>query len=397
MLPSAQERSVLLIVLDGLRTEESCGTDPSPVTGQTGAELLPFLWGSLAPQAAVYRHLLNTGITFTGPSHAYLVSGRMYSYLNLEENDNKLSRMPYPYPNLFHDLTAANRSSAIVANTTLLGGLPSGSYPATRADTSYTMVESTIDTPVLDALKTVISSQHPDFTLVNLHLSDRKGHAGVADVFTESVETQDAILADLYAWLQAEEPEYYKNMLLVITSDHGRHLDDIALGWVDHGDGCQGCRQVGVWMAGPYVKAQELTGTWTQADLNATMAAWLGVKHPYGTGRLMEGVIPGLKAPIRSGVEDEYLQHQVRMVWDTEGERRNHIEAGGQILSSENALLAEAPVLYQGAREWLCFRELAIDPRRSTGIGKESALSGKMKHGDLSAFLAMAFISRFLQ
>jgi len=92
----------------------------------------------------------------------------------------------------------------------------------------------------------------------------------------QGIQRSDSLVAALWAFLKTDSV-YRNKVTLLVTNDHGRHLDGLREGFVSHGDNCEGCRHITLFAAGPDFKRNTTIHTYNkQSDLTATAAELLG-------------------------------------------------------------------------------------------------------------------------
>ncbi len=369
--------SVILIVLDGVRTDEFTGTFPSDATGVTGEAYAAETWATLAPAGTVVRAAHNTGITITAPAHAALVTGRVEPLANFPI-DSALGPGLYrpTVPTIFEEarmqLDLSDAEVLLLANTELLSPIGSSVYPGLGEGAEVEEVwnpaiglTATEDGPVVDRLLERIAEAPPRLALVNLHDVDRAGHYGEGDDYIEGVTLVDGILARLWNALESQHPDYAETLLLVVTADHGRHRHDDDQGWHNHGDACDGCREVPLFVVGGGAALGEVADARVAAiDLPSAMAAHLGIDLPWGEGLPSAAVFPEFDGAVRSGdvaiAADGSVQAFQR--WIDDGDQRSEVWVGGALASTPGVFAAEAPSVLdtpEGVR--VCMRELAFE------------------------------------
>ncbi|MDP6935676.1 MAG: sulfatase-like hydrolase/transferase, partial [Myxococcota bacterium] len=215
--------------------------------------------------------------------------------------------------------------------------------------------------------------------VANLHDMDRAGHYGGPTAYPEDVQVVDEPIAQFWEWIQSSET-YADRTVLVLVSDHGRHRWDEDEDWRNHGDQCAGCREIPMFMAGPGIRTDTtVTEPYTLVDVGRTVAWLLGVELPYSTGRLMcdvltddpDGNPTGQVHPAMSG--SLYATQQ----WAIDDGTVTQVVIDGEVLSSELALHAEAPVLLSTEdHEFACWRELVL----GTGTLEDWAWQGECRH-----------------
>jgi hypothetical protein len=345
----------LLIVLDGARVDEVTRNTTSSLTGVPGAAWSSELWEGM-PDAQVVREAVAPGVTITFSAHADLLTGRVEGLGNLPigEGPPDLYRPAVPtLPEAVRD--QLGDTPVVLGNTEFLG-------PAAWSVTSLGagLGEEIVvgddrdvagDEGVIAALEARIAEGPPRLAVVNLHEADRSGHFGAVGEYPDALAEAGGLLNGLFERLRASRPEYWDNLLLIVTSDHGRHRDTgEEEEWRRHGDSCAGCRQIPLFVTGPTVETPDPT---LLVDLAPTVAGHLGVDLPFATGLALGGT------PTGSGVADVAVGGgQVafsRMTGDAA--HRSEVVVGGDLVSSTDALFAEAPALAEG---FVCWRELHL-------------------------------------
>ncbi len=305
-------RSVLILVMDGVRVQEFTSPGASDITGQTGEQMAVKTWATLGRDGTVVRATVNPGVTNTASSHAALFTGRFQPYGTVAQNPELTLYHP-ELPTLFEESVAqlglAPEQVRLVVNTELLRDSAISLYPGLDlADPIQVIMEgnkpSTDDLSVFAELKDVISAAHPRLLVANIHDVDRQGHNGARGDYPGGVRDIDAYIAEFYGWLQAEEPAWLESTLILLTTDHGRHsvpLEGVEVSWYEHGDDCRGCREQPLFAVGAGVAPGEIVaGRYLQEDVTATAAAWLGVEMPWSGGIALDFVEAPLQ-PLRSG------------------------------------------------------------------------------------------------
>ncbi len=364
--------SALIIVVDGVRTDEFSRTEPSDLTGDPGTELAAQVWATIAPHGTVIRTLLNTGVTITAPAHAAMLIGRAEPYANFPMDDGVGTYRPV-LPTLFEEATEQlalpEGQVVFMTNTALLEGLAHSLYPGAGDGAVWLDVpdpiedgKGTTDAEVLDALQLRIQRDHPRLVVVNLHSVDRAGHYGEDGAYVTMVETVAQELAGFWNWLEREESSYADSLLLMITSDHGRHRPAGDDAWRNHGDSCSGCREVPFFLTGGGAEAGlELQGAYAHSDLMPTVAAHLGVTLPWAEGIPLSEAGNGFEGVIRSGEYNITAGGNVRavQVWLDDREARSEVRVDDILVSTPGTMGAEAPVVVSSAiGDLVCFREL---------------------------------------
>lgn len=373
--------NVLVMIMDGVRSEDFSLTTPSDVMGQSGEAAAHNTWQQLGGAGTAVRRILNPGITLTASSHAALLTGRIHAYGNLAEPLNGPSLYRPEYPTLFQalkdQLGVPQSKVRFIGNTELLDDVSGTLYPGlAESDTSYEALLDERGAPdgddqhVFDRMKEIISEDHPCLLVANIHNVDRMGHFN-PDQYGPGVTLIDEAMGDFWSYLEDKEPEYLANTLVILTTDHGRHSIDQGQDpyWREHGDSCTGCRELPLFLIGPGISAGKVVepdeSAWTQEDLTVLIAGWLGIEMPFAEGLAMSDLVDGIALPNRSGeVSVSQSGNSVaRRVWLSDLNHRSEIQVNSTVVSNPMAFDTAAPtVLEVGNERFVCWREILSDP-----------------------------------
>lgn len=291
-----QAENVFTVVMDGIRATENTPTNA------------PHLWNDLKPLGTFYPNFRNEWITLTVPAHAGMLTG-----VN-ERLPNEYDRLEYPeYPTVFEyyrkqlsipmektwvvvqhrNLIKINRSNhkdygeAYGANVDC-PGLHSNETRKTDDYATYKMLSGIMD------------KHHPSLVLVNFGMIDTVAHQGNWTGYINAIRDADYLIYSLWLKIQAD-PVYRDKTVMLVTSDHGRHLGNKTIGvwkgqtvysWMVHGDDCEGCRQIFLLALGPGVKANIEIGTTRQLiDIAPTIGALMGFSTPLAKGDVMSEMV----------------------------------------------------------------------------------------------------------
>lgn len=133
--------------------------------------------------------------------------------------------------------------------------------------------------------KEYMRQNKPRILYIGFDETDDLAHEGRYNLYSHAAHQTDAMIADLWQYLQATS--FYKDKTtLFITCDHGRG-DDGKRGWRDHNKNTEGSDQIWFAVMGPDIPAKgELSnqGQWYQKQFAATIALLLGYEfktnHP---------------------------------------------------------------------------------------------------------------------
>ena len=368
---------VVVVVMDGVRAEESLGDRTSSATGLAPWEMMPQTWEKLVPQGARATSALNTGITITAPAHCALTSGLKQPLANYAVEDEPgiyRPELPSVMEQLRADWQLPREDMVVTGNTILIkpishslwpdGGYESGADFVMVGRDGSDIIPAKDDSDVFEAIQEQLATTQPTFIIANLHSVDRAGHYGEAEDYPLHVQALDSQLVRLWETMQSTPA--YEDAWLFILSDHGRHREaETDPPWRDHGDACMGCRHLPLLVLGPDVAAGKSTDEpVTLADVGVTIASLLDTQMPMRTGRILSEMFLATDVPSPLGVVSVAAAGgsvAVEVQRDDDW-HRSQIEVDGVVLSSPDALLAEAPAMAAHEDErWLCFRELTVD------------------------------------
>lgn len=283
-------KNVIIVVIDGVRASETWDSIPGAI---------PNMSTKLKGKGVFFTDFQNNAYTYTNSGHTAITTG-----VN-QPIDNYGAELP-AHPSIFQlwlkqtgkPATAAWIISSkdklnILANTkdsvwqnTYMPSLNCGvNGPGTgyRAD-SLTLVE----------VKRVLTTDKPNLMLINFMEPDGYAHAANWNHYIRGIVRDDKYVKELYDFLRKDK-NYKKKTTLLITTDHGRHLQGIDGGWIDHGDNCAGCQKIFLLALGPDFKVGTVATKYTLVDISATVAKMMGLKFEQSQGQVMKELFPAKK------------------------------------------------------------------------------------------------------
>lgn len=279
-------KNVIIVVVDGLRFSEGWGDDTP--------ENIPLMATFMAKQGVVYLRFYNQGDTYTSAGHTSITTGIYQSIDN--------SGLEFPrYPSIFQYWNQQNQNdlskSWIIASKDKLAVLGDcslrvwkGRYvPLVNCGINGGGVGSGYREDSLTFKKTIdiLSKEHPHLALVNFREPDYSAHSGNWNNYIAGIRSTDKYVYKLWQFLQTDLA-YKDKTALFVTSDHGRHLNNVGEGFAGHGDGCEGCRHIGFFAFGPdFVKDKVVDVPRELVDLPVTVAEILGFTLPASKGKVM--------------------------------------------------------------------------------------------------------------
>ncbi len=379
-------KNAVIIVLDGLRIEESFGDDETfgegwsdAYDGATG-DLLPLVRANLLPRGGLAKPGYVTGVTLTAPAHADLLLGarRPHGQFPMQEEPG-LYRTDLP--NLFEmardQLDLEADQAVFSTNGVLLDRLTWSVYPGLGEERgallSFVSSESDAtssahtDGPVIDDVRDRLEAG-ARLVVANLHAMDRAGHDNPEIYHQYVTDMDDDVHAFWTQFIQGQGSEWKDETVVAVISDHGRHrYADGDTPWQHHGCSCRGCREVPMLLLGPGIARGSVSaGAHVLEDITATIAWLMGVDMPHGEGMVMTDLLqdPSEAAqptgPTQLHCSARLLAHQA---WTGDFDARSEIFVDGRTTSDGMALHLEAPRVLQTSRaDYLAARRLVLSP-----------------------------------
>jgi type I phosphodiesterase/nucleotide pyrophosphatase len=338
--PAAAGDRIVLVTIDGARTEEMFGGLDTAVLASTLREgqrledsptykrfwadsrearrqrLMPFLWqlmssdGSIAGDAAAGSSVqLRNRLWFSYPGYAEILLGEPHDETI---TSNEAGRNPYTtvLERIRERLQLRPAEVATFASWEVFSDIAEHNAGATLVNAGHVPLASDdpavqwINQMQLEARTPWDSARHDAFTfrLAMAHLASARprvlyiafdetddwAHDGRYDRVLDTYARIDDYLRQLWSWLQAD-PAYRGRTHLLITTDHGRGRTP--KDWRTHGAKTEGCGDVWIAFASPRMPQR---GVWRDApplstsQIAATLAGWMGIDwttdHP-GAGR----------------------------------------------------------------------------------------------------------------
>ena len=281
---------VYILVIDGPRYSETYG-EPS-------CKYSPILCDSLKHEGTFYADFRNNGPTFTVPGHTAIVTG---TYQRISNSGTALPKEPNIFQ-YFLKATGKDSSAAyVVASKGKLDVLVNTSHKKWH----NTFVAQTYCGPNGNGLgygrddktfakvtELVQGTNPPQLMLINLLAVDVYGHANNWEKYLESITKSDQYAAKLWQMIQ-ENPVLRDQTTLMITNDHGRHLDGVRSGFVNHGCRCEGCRHISLLVLGPDTpKGVVVSAEAEMIDISTTIAEILHFEMPTSKGTYLRAAFP---------------------------------------------------------------------------------------------------------
>jgi membrane-anchored protein YejM (alkaline phosphatase superfamily) len=277
----ASKRNVVVILIDGPRYSETFGDSTH--------QYMPELW-TIAQQNTWCSNMYNGATTNTLNGISYITTGQHGNIANGGTQSPE-------FENMFQRLierTGSQNKACVISSKDKVQALcncacaKEGKYLALNncgvagLNTGYRN-DSTTHQVALQYLE----KYKPQLTLITFKEPDASGHAADWASYLNGIRSTSKYTESLVNFLNTNT--YYKgNTDIIITNDHGRHLNGVADSFVSHGDTCLGCRHISCTMLGPDFKQNFVdANNYDQRDINATICkilnvGILGVGKPMG-------------------------------------------------------------------------------------------------------------------
>lgn len=276
-------RNVIIVVIDGPRYSETWGNIPGNI---------PNMAFRLKPRGVFFSNFYNNGYTYTNAGHAALTTG-----IN-QPIDNFGQEFPQQ-PSIFQLWRKATGKPAtaawVITSKDKLHILANTQNPEWK-DQYVPSIDCGVSGPgtgyradslTLIAVERILTRYKPNLVLINFMEPDGFAHAANWPFYIRGITRDDRYVMQLYEFLQKSK-DYRNTTTLLITNDHGRHLDGIDTGWVDHGDACQGCRHISLLAVGPdFRTGQTVADTCTLVDVPSTVSYLLNFPFTQGQGKVI--------------------------------------------------------------------------------------------------------------
>jgi hypothetical protein len=279
-----QTEYVIILVIDGPRLSETFG--------DSTRQYIPNLSGVLGPQGVVVPTFRNNGPTYTNAGHTALTTG---VYQRIKNNGLELPRNPSMFQYFLKEKGYDSTQAWVIASKGKLDILSNTKHcdwhnkfnPCAFCGTNGKGIGYTSDKYTWRDAQVILKKHHPKLVLINLLEVDVKGHQNNWEGYLQGIRNTDKTALELWNLIQADEI-YKDKTTLFITNDHGRHLTGKKNGFVNHGCGCEGCRQIYLVALGPdFKKNTVLTNPYEQIDLSSTIAEMLHFSFPVSQGKVM--------------------------------------------------------------------------------------------------------------
>ncbi len=324
-------KNVVLLTLDGLRIQELFGgMDPllagerarkksgiydldrarqrfwRDTPGERRAALLPYFWGTLAPQGVVLGDKdrgcsvqPRNALLFSAPGYAEILTGQPQPDVTTNDTRRYAHRTVLEF--VRSGLRLGKGQVATIGSWDGFGTLSSSEAGAFFTNTGYERVPADVATARMDLFSDLqfeimalweegrsdavtfnialeyLKTQRPRLLYIALDESDDWGHARRYDRLLDYIHVADGYLRRLWQTLQSID-QYRGTTTLLLTTDHGRGITPSD--WVDHDQGIEGSEDIWIAVIGPDTPRRgELAPCETvhQSDVAATLLRFFGL------------------------------------------------------------------------------------------------------------------------
>lgn len=278
-------KNVIVIVIDGARYSETWG--------DTNRQYIPRLSNQLSKLGIINTQFYNNGPTYTLSGHTSITTGYY------QEIDNSGKEFPL-YPSFFQcwnekyklspqfSWIITSKDKLEVLRNCLFIGYKNKYLPSTDCGMEGIGSGYRQDSLTLRKILNTLNNYHPRLLLINFREPDYSAHTGIWEDYIKGIKNTDEYAFKIWEYLQSDN--YYKGKTtLFITNDHGRHLDKVLNGFIDHGDSCLGCRHINFFAYGPDFKENIILNTKRDIiDISATISELLGFDMRFSQGKIMD-------------------------------------------------------------------------------------------------------------
>ena len=277
-------KNVVIIIMDGPRYSETWGDSTH--------QYIPRLANQFSSSGIVYTNFYNEGPTYTNAGHTAITTG---NYQEINNNGMELPQNPSIFQYLLKTSKKDSSTAFVVASKDKLEILANcldpnwvDRYnPSTDCGINGLGSGYRNDSITFKRAKEILTEHHPQIVLVNFREPDYSGHTNNWDDYSNGIKEVDEYIYQLIKYIE-NDVVYKDKTTYFITNDHGRHLDDISVGFSGHGDDCEGCRHINLFAYGPDFKKGHIVETKRELiDISATIAELLDFQISTSMGQIM--------------------------------------------------------------------------------------------------------------
>ncbi|MDD2983967.1 MAG: alkaline phosphatase family protein [Crocinitomicaceae bacterium] len=276
---------VVVLVIDGPRFTETFG--------DTSCQYIPRMGKELIHEGVLYSNFRANGPTYTNSGHTAITTG---VYQSISNAGKTLPKNPSFFQYYMKEKKVDKSKAWIISSKGKLEILANTKkkkwwnvyQPMTYCGVQGHSAEYVGDIQTFNKVKAVFKADAPTLTLINFLEVDANAHQNDWPNYLRTLQNCDEYAYQLWQFIQADSVMANKTALL-ITNDHGRHLDGVKDGFVNHGDKCEGCKHISLLAMGPDFKKNVIVPEGGELiDISATIAEILGFCMPSSKGKVLE-------------------------------------------------------------------------------------------------------------
>jgi len=279
-----QTRNVIIVMIDGPRYTETWG---DPLHSNIPVR------DSLAAYGVLLTNFKNEGPTYTVPGHTAICTGNYQFILN---DGTQIPDNPSIFQSWLKSTTDPYTKCCIIASKDKLHVLSNCLAP--NYQNQYRPYFDCgvngngtggyrDDLTTLNRALDVMQEKQPRLMLIAFKDPDYFAHQSDYPNYIKAIQKTDQCVGEIWKAIQSS-PYYKDKTTLIITNDHGRHLDGVLNGFTGHGDNCDGCRHIEFLALSPDFKQNvQLNSSYGQIDVPATVSELLHFSFPTGKGKVM--------------------------------------------------------------------------------------------------------------
>ncbi len=276
---------VYVLIIDGPRFTETFG--------DSTFKHIPHLGKELVHEGVLFYNFRNNGPTYTNAGHTAITTGH---YQKISNAGKELPKRPSMFQYYLKAKKADKNDAWIIASKGKLEILANTKnkhwwnmyMPSTYCGPNGLAAEYGGDDPTYKKVIEVIDTDKPPhLMLVNFLAVDSYGHSNEWEKYLIALGRCDDYVNRIWKTIQ-NNPKLKDKTALIVTNDHGRHLDGHKNGFVNHGDNCEGCRHIALLAMGPdFKKDVVIKNGGEQLDISKTISYLLGFDMPTSEGRIL--------------------------------------------------------------------------------------------------------------
>lgn len=282
---------IIVLVIDGPRYSETFG--------DSSCKYIPRMGKELVKEGVLFTDFKNNGPTYTNSGHTAITTG---VYQSISNAGKKLPKNPSFFQYYLHQKGVDKSKAWLISSKGKLEILANTKrkkwwniyMPMTYCGVRGNSADYAGDIQTFNKVKEVMVTDRPRLMLINFLAVDATAHQGNWPEYLSSLQKCDQYAYELWKFIQ-EDPELKDQTALLITNDHGRHLDGVKDGFVSHGDKCEGCKHISLLAMGPDFKKNAIVSAPAEMiDISATVARMFDFTMPTGRGRVLCELFPSV-------------------------------------------------------------------------------------------------------